>query len=238
MSSVLYKPVRYLLGATRCAVKAPAHDLEDWRLTWNMPIDGGPLAPKEIRIKIDLEAVLQPEAATQRNAPPAGLPVNIEQTCSNRANHAGQAGRVKGAGGPAIPRTSPQIGRKVVSFTTQAGAGLALLAALVAGCGTAAASHSAAPKPTRTPHSQHASPPMEATAGPAAHSPTPTAHHHRHHHHHAQPLPVVITPPPPPPAPPSPTMAPPVTVTPIPQGNGGDQDGDNNGGPSDGDGNV
>ena len=111
MSSVLYKPVRYLLGATRCAVKAPAHDLEDWRLTWNMPIDGGPLAPKEIRIKIDLEAVLQPEAATQRNAPPAGLPVNIEQTCSNRANHAGQAGRVKGVGAPAIPRTSPQIER-------------------------------------------------------------------------------------------------------------------------------
>ena len=124
-----------------------------------------------------------------------------------------------------------------MSFTTQAGAGLALLAALVAGCGTAAASHSAAPKPTRTPHSQHASPPMEATAGPAAHSPTPMAHHHRHHrhhhHHHAQPVPVVVTPPPPPP-----TMAPPVTVNPIPQGNGGDQDGDNNGGPSDGDGNV
>ena len=124
-----------------------------------------------------------------------------------------------------------------MSFTTRAGAGLALLAALVAGCSTAAASHSAAPKPTRMPHSQHASPPMEAAADPAAHSPTPMAHHHRHHrhhhHHHAQPVPVVVTPPPPPP-----TMAPPVTVNPIPQGNGGDQDGDNNGGPSDGDGNV
>ena len=120
-----------------------------------------------------------------------------------------------------------------MSFTTRAGAGLALLAALVAGCGTAAASHSATPKPTRMPHSHHASPPTEAAADPAAHSPTPMAHHHRHHHHHAQPVPVVVTPPPPPP-----TMAPPVTVNPIPQGNGGDQDGDNTGGPSDGDGNV
>ena len=124
-----------------------------------------------------------------------------------------------------------------MSFTTRAGAGLALLAALVAGCTNAAASHSAAPKPTRMPHSQHASPSTEAAADPAAHSPTPMAHHHRHHrhhhHHHAQPVPVVVTPPPPPP-----TMAPPVTVNPIPQGNGGDQDGDNNGGPSDGDGNV
>ena len=123
-----------------------------------------------------------------------------------------------------------------MSFTTRAGAGLALLAALVAGCGTTAASHSAALKPTRMPHSQHASPPMEAAADPSAHSPTPMAHHHRHHHHHAQPQ-VVVTPPPPPPPPP-PTMAPPMTANPIPQGNGGDQDGDNNGGPSDGDGNV
>jgi hypothetical protein len=118
-----------------------------------------------------------------------------------------------------------------VSFTTRAGAGLALLAALVAGCTNAAASHSAAPKPTRMPHSQHASPPMEAAADPAAHSPTPMAHHRRHHHHHHHARPVVVTPPPPPPPP---TMAP----NPIPQGNGGDQDGDNNGGPSDGDGNV
>ena len=52
-----------------------------------------------------------------------------------------------------------------MSFTTRAGAGLALLAALVAGCGTAA-SHSAAPKPTRMPHSQHTSPPTEAAADP------------------------------------------------------------------------
>ena len=33
---------------------------EDWDLTWNMPIDGGLLVSKEIRIEIDLEAVLQP----------------------------------------------------------------------------------------------------------------------------------------------------------------------------------
>ena len=124
-----------------------------------------------------------------------------------------------------------------MSFTTRAGAGLALLAALVAGCGTATASHSAASKPTHMQHSHHASPPMEAATDPAADSPTPMAHHHRHHHHHAQAVPVVVTPPPPPPTP-APTMAPPVTANPIPQGNGGDMDGDNNGGPSDGDGNV
>ena len=33
---------------------------EDWGPTWNMPIDGGLLVSKEIRIEIDLEAVLQP----------------------------------------------------------------------------------------------------------------------------------------------------------------------------------
>ena len=33
---------------------------EDWGLTWNMPIDGGLLVSKEVRIEIDLEAVLQP----------------------------------------------------------------------------------------------------------------------------------------------------------------------------------
>jgi polyisoprenoid-binding protein YceI len=33
---------------------------EDWGLTWNMPIDGGLLVSKEIRIEIDLEAVFQP----------------------------------------------------------------------------------------------------------------------------------------------------------------------------------
>jgi len=34
---------------------------EDWDLTWNMPLDGGGLlVSKEIRIEIELEAVLQP----------------------------------------------------------------------------------------------------------------------------------------------------------------------------------
>jgi hypothetical protein len=46
------------LGATHCSVMAPARDLEDSGLTWNMPIDGGLLVSKEIRIEIDLEAVL------------------------------------------------------------------------------------------------------------------------------------------------------------------------------------
>jgi polyisoprenoid-binding protein YceI len=34
---------------------------EDWGLTWNLPLDGGGLlVSKEIRIEIELEAVLQP----------------------------------------------------------------------------------------------------------------------------------------------------------------------------------
>jgi len=98
----------------------------------------------------------------------------------------------------------------------------ALLAALAAGCGSAAAGHSTAPKPVASAHSPAPEP------SPATHSPTPEPvmvrhHHHRHHprHMHAE----ASTPPAQP-------------VNPIPQGNGGDQDGDNNGGPSDGDGNV
>ena len=36
-------------------------DREDWGLTWNLPLDGGGLlVSREIRIEIDLEAVLQP----------------------------------------------------------------------------------------------------------------------------------------------------------------------------------
>src|SRR6478672_9464228 len=36
-------------------------DREDWGLTWNLPLDGGGLVvSKEIRIEIELEAVLQP----------------------------------------------------------------------------------------------------------------------------------------------------------------------------------
>ena len=98
----------------------------------------------------------------------------------------------------------------------------ALLAALAAGCGSAAAGHSTAPKPVASAHSPAPEP------SPATHSPTPEPvmvrhHHHRHHprHMHAE----ASTPPAQP-------------VNPIPQGNGGDQDGDNNGGPSDGDGNI
>ena len=47
-------------GATRCAVMAPCRDPGDWGLAWNTPIDGGLLAPKEIRIEIGLQVVLQP----------------------------------------------------------------------------------------------------------------------------------------------------------------------------------
>ena len=103
-------------------------------------------------------------------------------------------------------------------------AGLALLAAVAAGCsaghptGTTApatpapVSHSAstAPKPPATP----AKPP----ATPAKPSATPPTTHHR-----ATPTP----------APPAPTTAPR-----LPDDNGGDHDADNNGGPDDGDGNI
>jgi hypothetical protein len=115
--------------------------------------------------------------------------------------------------------------RKIMSFPlARSAAGLALLAALTAGCSTAVTAHSTAPKPTATAHSA---------------APKPTA---------TPPSPPATTPPSPPAttpaAPPATTpAAPPATMpaqpaNPIPQGNGGDQDGDNNGGPSDGDGNI
>jgi hypothetical protein len=96
-----------------------------------------------------------------------------------------------------------------MSFTfARPAAGLALLAVLATGCGTAAAAHSAAPTPAAAAHSA---------------TPTPAA---THHHHHARPRHAAVT------------TAPAQTANPIPQGNGGDQDADNNGGPSDGDGNI
>ena len=91
-------------------------------------------------------------------------------------------------------------------------AGLALLAALTAGCSTAVTAHSTAPKPTATAHSTAPKPPAAPVTTPPA-APVTT-----------------------PPAPPVTTA--PQTANPIPQGNGGDQDADNNGGPSDGDGNI
>jgi hypothetical protein len=114
---------------------------------------------------------------------------------------------------------------------TRPAAGLALLAALVAGCGTAVAAHHAASNP--------------ATSNPAASSPAAAAHHHgpamMHaapvpavvHHHHARPMHHAAATPAA-----SPATAPAQPTNTIPQGNGGDQDADNNGGPSDGDGNI
>jgi hypothetical protein len=123
--------------------------------------------------------------------------------------------------------------RKIMSFPlARSAAGLALLAALTAGCSTAVTAHSTAPKPTATAHSAAPKPTATPPAPPAT---TPAA-------------PPTATPPAPPAttpaAPPATTpAAPPATMpaqpaNPIPQGNGGDQDGDNNGGPSDGDGNI
>ena len=109
-------------------------------------------------------------------------------------------------------------------------AGLALLAALTAGCSTAVAAHSSAPKPTATAHSAKpsASPIIKPSAKPSVKPST------------EPPAPPTTEPPAPPattPAPPPATMvAPP--PNPIQQGDGGDHDADNNGGPSDGDGNI
>ena len=126
------------------------------------------------------------------------------------------------AGNPGLPGRSLQTFAnwkdKAMSFTlARPAAGLALLAVLAAGCGTAAAAHSSAPGPAAGTHS--------ATAKPAV------AHHH--HHHHARPVHRAASTPAAPPA-----TAPAQPANPIPQGNGGDQDADNNGGPSDGDGNI
>ena len=112
--------------------------------------------------------------------------------------------------------------RKIMSFPlARSAAGLALLAALTAGCSSAVTAHPTTPKPTAKAHSA---------------APKPTA---------TPPSPPVATPPATTPAaPPVATPAAPSATTaaqpanPIPQGNGGDQDSDNNGGPSDGDGNI
>jgi hypothetical protein len=102
-------------------------------------------------------------------------------------------------------------------------AGLALLTALVAGCGAASAHHAQAHKPAfpATAATHAATPAHAPIAGKDA-----ARRDHRLHYHPAMQL-----------APPTPP-APPPTMNPIPQGNGGDHDADNNGGPSDGDGNI
>jgi polyisoprenoid-binding protein YceI len=49
-------------GAVTCIGPAASGTLnrEDWGLTWNLPVDsGGVLVSKDIRIEIELEAVLQ-----------------------------------------------------------------------------------------------------------------------------------------------------------------------------------
>ena len=96
-------------------------------------------------------------------------------------------------------------------------AGLTLLAALTAGCSTAAAAHSSVPKPTATAHSikPSAKPSVPPTTQPPA---PPTTQ--------------------PPASPPPATTMPAPPPNPIQQGDGGDHDSDNNGGPSDGDGNI
>jgi hypothetical protein len=103
---------------------------------------------------------------------------------------------------------------------SRSAAGLALLAALAAGCGTAVAAHSSAPKPAASAHQRHHPAPIHT---PVTTPPAPPA---------TAPAAPASTPPAPP------ATAPAKTANPIPQGNGGDHDPDNNGGPSDGDGNI
>jgi hypothetical protein len=107
-----------------------------------------------------------------------------------------------------VPKPQTEKGQSMSFPLARSAAGVALLAALTAGCSTAVTAHSSAPKPTATAHST-TPPARPATTPPARPVTTP-------------PAPPVTTPP----------------ANPIPQGNGGDQDGDNNGGPSDGDGNI
>jgi hypothetical protein len=118
-----------------------------------------------------------------------------------------------------------------LTFTRWA-AGLAVLAALAAGCGSAAATRPAGVQPKPTP-----------SASPS-HTTSPATHAAAHHKHVPRAVPPSTTPALPPtmaPAPPTMVPAPAPSMAPastIPQGDGGDHDADNNGGPSDGDGNV
>jgi outer membrane biosynthesis protein TonB len=122
-----------------------------------------------------------------------------------------------------------------MSFTlVRSAAGLALLAALTAGCSTAAAAHSSVPKPTATAHSvkPSAKPSAKPSVKPSVKPPAPPT---------TPPPAPPTTPPPAPPTtqpPPPPATMPAPPPNPIQQGDGGDHDPDNNGGPSDGDGNI
>jgi hypothetical protein len=126
-------------------------------------------------------------------------------------------------------------------------AGIALLAVIAAGCGTAAAVH-----PASTP-SKKASPTAAATHPTAQSKVNMAPRNHRPGLRKVTPVtpaappqntpPTTMAPAPQPTtqAPPPTTTAPapaPTTSNPIPQNDGGDHDADNNGGPSDGDGNI
>ena len=107
---------------------------------------------------------------------------------------------------------------------TRSAAGIALLTALAAGCGSAGTTPSQGTQPK--PASPAATATHPAAQAKAAH--VVRRHHHRRHHHHAAPSVAPTTAP----------ASPPPMANPIPQGNGGDHDADNNGGPSDGDGDI
>src|SRR5260370_34807855 len=90
--------------------------------------------------------------------------------------------------------------------------GGALMLAVVAGCGTAAA-----PSTDRPPRSDMPSP---VRSSPTATASSASTKRHHHHHHRAQPVPVTTTAPATPPLPPSPAPS----SNPIPQNNAGDHD--------------
>jgi hypothetical protein len=147
------------------------------------------------------------------------------------------------------PGTVEQHRGHAMSTLNRSAAGVALLAALAAGCGSVAAMHTSGshPEPSSSAPARHHSSSKPAASASPSKAPQPAAAPHQ-----AAPPPAMTPPPamaPPPAAPAAPAQPPVMTpvphqappsppVNPIPQGNAGDHDGDNNGAPSDGDGGI
>jgi hypothetical protein len=122
-----------------------------------------------------------------------------------------------------------------MSTLNRKAAGFALLAALVAGCGSVAANHSG------TVHTKPSSPAPNTTHSSSPHPPAPVRRQTAPPAPAAPPMQAQQQQPPPaaPMMTPTPQQAPvALPANPIPQGGAGDHDGDNSGRLSDGDGNI
>jgi len=204
-------------AATRSTRAAPYGIRADTTRPWPSLLPGGP----RCGCRVGNGAAVRGAARAVTDATSRG------GVCAERQPVTGRVRSVRTAA--ADPSQTAHRQGQVMSFThARPAAGLVLLAALTAGCGTAVTAHKAAPKPA-APAQSHA-----AASTPTASAPAARAHHR--HRHHPRPMHVAVSTPPAPPAPS--TAAPTPPPNPIPQGNGGDQDADNNGGPSDGDGNI